>query len=130
MLDRIDLHIEVPPVETHDLLSHGDGPGSAEVAARVERARQLQRERFQDRHGLYANGQMGARDVRRFCTAEETGMSLLRAAMARLCLSARAFHRVLKIARTIADLGESEIIRTAHVAEAIQYRTLDRERAG
>jgi magnesium chelatase family protein len=126
LLDRIDLHIEVPPVEAGDLLSGGTEPASSEIAARVERARDVQLSRFAGREGLYANGQMGAREVRKFCAAEETGMSMLRAALARLSLSARSFHRVLKIARTIADLEGSVIIRTAHVAEAIQYRGLDR----
>jgi magnesium chelatase family protein len=86
----------------------------------------LQLARFEQRDGLYANGQMNARDVRKFCDADETGLSLLRSAMARFGLSARSFHRVLKIARTIADLAESEMIRSAHIAEAIQYRGLDR----
>jgi magnesium chelatase family protein len=126
LLDRIDLHIEVPPVPTPDLFDSDRAASSAEVAARVERARRLQIGRFRDRKGLYANGQMAARDVRRYCAAEETGLSLLRSAMARFGLSARTFHRVLKIARTIADLAGSETIRTSHVAEAIQYRGLDR----
>jgi hypothetical protein len=121
LLDRIDLHIEVPPVATPDLLDAGDGEGSAKVAGRVERARHLQLMRFQGRDGLYANGQMGARGVYRFCRADDTSLSLLRAAMARFSLSARSYHRVLKLARTIADLRESDIIRPAHVAEAIQY---------
>jgi magnesium chelatase family protein len=130
LLDRIDLHIEVPPVEAVDLLGQGEAPSSAVVAERVERARRVQLDRFRGRSGLYANGQMAARDVRQFCEAEQTGMSMLRSAMARLGLSARSFHRVLKIGRTIADLGGSEIIRTAHVAEAIQYRGLDRGGGG
>ncbi len=129
LLDRIDLHIEVPPVATPDLLGAGDGEGSTEVAQRVERARHLQLARFQGRDGLFANGQMGAREVRKYCGAEDTALSLLRAAMARFGLSARSFHRVLKLARTIADLEGSEIIRAAHVAEAIQYRGLDRSSA-
>jgi magnesium chelatase family protein len=89
-------------------------------------ARRLQLERFKGCAGLYANGQMGVREVRRFCQAHETGLSLLRAAMARFGLSARSFHRVLKIARTIADLEASESIQPTHIAEAIQYRGLDR----
>jgi magnesium chelatase family protein len=103
-----------------------DGESSAAVAARVEAARRLQLARFEQREGLYANGQMNARDVRKFCDADETGLSLLRSAMARFGLSARSFHRVLKIARTIADLAESETIWSSHIAEAIQYRGLDR----
>jgi magnesium chelatase family protein len=126
LLDRIDLHIEVPPVSSPELLDSIDGEGSAAVASRVEAARRLQLARFEQRDGLYANGQMGARDVRRYCRADDTGLSLLRSAMARFGLSARSFHRVLKIARTIADLAESETIRSAHIAEAIQYRGLDR----
>jgi magnesium chelatase family protein len=127
LLDRIDLHIEVPPVAAPDLFEKGGDRTSDGVANRVEAARSLQRQRFDGRQGLYANGQMGARDVRAFCRAEETALSLLRAAMARFGLSARSFHRVLKIARTIADLGGSEIIKAAHVAEAIQYHGLDRD---
>jgi magnesium chelatase family protein len=130
LLDRIDLHIEVPPVSSPELLDSVEGESSAAVAARVEAARRLQLARFDGRDGLYANGQMGARDVRRYCRAEETGLSLLRSAMARFGLSARTFHRVLKIARTIADLEAAEVIRTAHVAEAIQYRGLDRSVLG
>lgn len=126
LLDRIDLQIEVPPVSCPELLGPGNGRTSHEVAARVERARRLQDERFRGCQGLFANGQMGAREIRAFCRADDTAMSLLRAAMGRLSLSARAFHRVLKIARTVADLDASEVIRTAHVAEAIQYRGLDR----
>lgn len=126
LLDRIDLHIEVPPVTCPELLEAGDGGGSAAVKARVDAAQRRQLERFRDRGGLYANGQMGVREVGEFCKAEQTGLSLLRAAMSTFSLSARSFHRVLKIARTIADLEESDLIRSAHVAEAIQYRGLDR----
>ncbi len=126
LLDRIDLHIEVPPVSSPELLDSVEGESSAAVAARVEAARRLQLARFEDRDGLYANGHMNEPDVRKFCDADETGLSLLRSAMARFGLSARSFHRVLKIARTIADLAESETIRSAHIAEAIQHRGLDR----
>lgn len=126
LLDRIDLHIEVPAVSCPELLDPAESQGSAEVAARVQAARRRQLDRFRERNGLYANGQMGVRDVRKFCQTNQTGMSLLRSAMTRFGLSARSFHRVLKIARTIADLAESETIRSAHVAEAIQYRGLDR----
>jgi magnesium chelatase family protein len=108
LLDRIDLHIEVPPVATPNLLGAGDGEGSPEVAERVERARHLQLVRLQGRDGLYANGQMGARDVYRFCRADDTSLSLLRPAMARFSLSARSYHWVLKLARTIADLKPSD----------------------
>ena len=126
LLDRIDLHVEVPPVSYPDLVEPAQTDRSADVKKRVDRARSHQLGRFRHSDGLYANGQMGVREVRRFCVAEDTGLSLLRAAMAKFSLSARSFHRVLKIARTIADLEGSEIIRSAHVAEAIQYRGLDR----
>ncbi len=126
LLDRIDLHIEVPPVSCPDLLDATDGSTSEEVLSRVERARRVQEERFAKRDGVFANGQMEARDVRSLCPADETAMSLLRAAMGRFSLSARSFHRVLKIARTIADLAGSETVRAAHVGEAIHYRGLDR----
>lgn len=126
LLDRIDLHIEVPPVSCPDLLGTGDGRNSLDVLTRVERARRVQEERFGKREGVFANGQMEARDVRSACRADETAMSLLRVAMGRFALSARSFHRVLKIARTIADLEASEAVRAAHVGEAIQYRGLDR----
>ncbi len=126
LFDRIDLHIEVPPFTSPELLDSVEGEGSAAVAGRVEAARRSQLARFKQRAGLYANGQMNARDVRMYCDADETGLSLLRSAMVRFGLSARTFHRVLKIARTIADLAESETIRSAHIAEAVQYRGLDR----
>ncbi len=126
LLDRIDLHIEVPPVSCPELLEAGEAESSAEVAKRVDEARRRQRKRFERDPGLYANAHMGARAVRKFCETEETGLSMLRTAMTRFGLSARSFHRVLKIARTIADLDASDIVRASHVAEAIQYRGLDR----
>jgi magnesium chelatase family protein len=112
------------------VVSQSDRAGGIGANFLVEAARRLQLGRFKQRDGLYANGQMGARDVRKFCDADETGLSLLRSAMARFGLSARSFHRVLKIARTIADLAESEVVRTAHVAEALQFRGLDRSVLG
>jgi magnesium chelatase family protein len=127
LLDRIDLHVEVPPVTPPDLLEAPASITSAEVAARVQAARQRQLARFRDVPGVYANGQMRAGDVDRFCDAEAGAMALLRAAMAKLHLSARSFHRVLKIARTIADLSCEDVIGPAHIAEAIQYRGLDRD---
>ncbi len=126
LLDRIDLHIEVPPVGAPELMDSDKPEPSIDIAGRVERARAIQLARFQGRSGTYANGQMGAREVLELCRAEETGLALLRTASARFNLSARSFHRVLKIARTIADLEERESVRAGHVAEAIQYRGLDR----
>ena len=95
----------------------------------MERAREVQRQRFSDRPGLHANARMAARDIRRHCSVSVSVESLLRDAVTRLALSARAYQRILKIARTIADLGGSEHLAANHVAEAIQYRSLDRRRA-
>jgi magnesium chelatase family protein len=129
LLDRIDIHLEVPAVPYRDLASMPAEESSAAIRARVERAREVQRQRFRDRPGLHANGRMAARDVRRHCSLSAPVEGLLREAVTRLGLSARAYHRVLKIARTIADLGGSEALAPNHVSEAIQYRSLDRRRA-
>jgi magnesium chelatase family protein len=96
------------------------------IRARVEAARRIQRERFQAQPGVYSNAHMTARDVRRYCRVTEPAEVLLRQALAKLGLSARAYSRVLKLARTIADLADAEEIAPAHVSEAIQYRSLDR----
>ncbi|HQR16966.1 MAG TPA: YifB family Mg chelatase-like AAA ATPase [Gemmatimonadales bacterium] len=129
LLDRIDIHLEVPAVAYRDLASQAPEESSAAVRERVERARRRQRERFAGIAGLHANAHMTAREIRRFCRLTEPVELLLRQAVARLGLSARAYHRVLKIARTIADLDGAAEIGVAHVGEAIQYRTLDRRRA-
>ena len=101
---------------------------STEIRARVERARAVQRERFRGRRGVYANAHMSVRDLRRYCRLSEPVESVLRQAVGRLGLSARAYHRVLKIARTIADLAGAQELSPVHVGEAIQYRSLDRKR--
>jgi magnesium chelatase family protein len=129
LLDRIDIHLEVPAVIYRDLIGAGQEEPSAVIRARVERARVLQRHRFRGQAGLYANAHMGARDLRRHCRLAGPVESLLREAVTRLNLSARAYHRVLKIARTIADLDDAAELSTLHVSEAIQYRSLDRRRA-
>jgi len=129
LLDRIDIHLEVPAVGYRELVG---GPGeetSAAVRARVERARAVQRERFRRRPGVYANAHMTSRDLRQHCGLTPRVESLLREAVGRLGLSARAYHRVLKIARTIADLDGAGELSVVHVSEAIQYRSLDRKRA-
>jgi magnesium chelatase family protein len=121
LLDRIDIHIDVPRVEYDKLTDDRLGEPSQAIRARVENARRVQRQRFAD-SGLSCNADMGPAEVREYCKMDEAGRSLLRAAMQQLQMSARAFHRVLKLARTIADLAGSENIETAHLAEAIQYR--------
>jgi len=121
LLDRIDIHVEVPRVEYEKLADVRRGEGSAAIRARVEEARERQRARFRGLRTL-TNGEMGPAEVHRFCEVDEAGHALLRAAMRQLNLSARGYHRILKLARTIADLAGSERIQVAHLAEAIQYR--------
>lgn len=121
LLDRFDIHIEVPRVDYEKLTDERLGEPSAPVRSRVEAARERQRQRFAGT-GLTSNADMGPAEVRQFCIVDEEGKNLLRAAMQQLQMSARAYHRILKVARTIADLVGSECIRTPHLAEAIQYR--------
>jgi magnesium chelatase family protein len=128
LLDRIDIHLEVPAVAYGDLVGEQSGETSGVIRGRVERARAIQRARFQGQRGVHANAHMTARDLRRYCRVSEPVESVLRQAVNRLGLSARAYHRVLKIARTIADLAGAAELTTAHVSEAIQYRSLDRKR--
>jgi len=121
LMDRIDIHVEVPRVEYDKLSSDRLGEPSARIRTRVERARERQRQRFAGTK-LACNADMGPAEVRQFCEIDAAGKSLLRAAMQQLQMSARAYHRILKLARTIADLAGSERIETVHLAEAIQYR--------
>ncbi|MFN2325379.1 MAG: YifB family Mg chelatase-like AAA ATPase, partial [Gemmatimonadales bacterium] len=130
LLDRIDIHLHVPAVAWRDLTSDQLAESSAEIRARVERARRLQRERFKDEPGVFANAHMSPRALRRYCKVSPPVEALLRAAVTRLGLSARAYHRILKISRTIADLAECPDLEPIHVSEAIQYRSLDRRRPG
>ncbi len=125
LLDRIDIHVEVPRVEYDKLSSDRLGESSAIVRARVEAARQRQRARFtnnESSNNVSCNADMRPAEVRKYCTLDETGKNLMQSAMSQLQLSARAYHRVLKLARTIADLAGSESIGTSHLAEALQYR--------
>ncbi len=126
LLDRIDIHLEVPAVKYRALTDQGGGEPSEAVRERVDRARAAQRERFANRLGVYANAHMAARDIRTFCRVSDGADALLRTAITRLALSARAYHRILKIARTIADLEGAADLQPKHVSEAIQYRSLDR----
>ncbi len=132
LLDRIDIHIAVPRVEYEKLSGNRISESSSTIRARVEKARARQRERFEKNavNGatpLQANADMGPAEVRQFCELDEAGKQLMRAAMKQMNLSARAYHRILKLARTIADLAESENIETQHLAEAVQYRARGQE---
>lgn len=129
MVDRIDLHIEVPTLNGQQLTQTQPGETSESIRARVLRARERQLHRFIGRGALYANAHLGPKDVREFCPIDERSGSLLRTAVQKLGLSARAYHRILRLARTIADLEGEDRIATAHIAEAIQYRSLDRRPA-
>jgi magnesium chelatase family protein len=121
LLDRIDIHIDVPRVEYEKLAGDRLGESSAKIQERVEQARERQRGRFVGT-ALQCNGDMGPAEVRQYCGLDETGKNLLRSAMQQMQMSARAFHRILKLARTIADLADCDAIETPHLAEAIQYR--------
>lgn len=127
LLDRIDLHLEVPALKHEELLSAEPGESSASVRVRVEKARQLQATRFGRGTGFYNNAQMGSKELRKFVPLDSEARALLSHAMEDLGLSARALDRILKVARTIADLSGSENLQLDHLAEAIQYRTLDRQ---
>ena len=130
LLDRIDLHLEVPTVAYQALVERGAGEPSDAIRERVDRARLVQRERFAKRPGIYANAHMAPRDIRSFCRVSDGADALLRTAISRLGLSARGYHRVLKIARTVADLDGRPELEPKHVSEAIQYRSLDRRGVG
>jgi magnesium chelatase family protein len=125
LLDRIDIHIEVPAVKYKDLTDRSSGEPSETIRARVNAAREIQLRRFQGLT-IFCNAQMGARELKQYCEVEPAGEKLLEVAINRLGLSARAYTRILKVARTVADLDRSETIQAPHVSEAIQYRSLDR----
>lgn len=127
LLDRIDIHVEVVPVPFEKLAETPPAEPSQSVRERVVKAREIQAERFIEWKEIYANAQMSSKLIRKFCMLDSAGTALLKNAMERLGLSARAYDRILKVSRTIADLEGSESIQSHHVAEAIQYRSLDRD---
>lgn len=127
LLDRIDLHVEVTPVSFNELSAISVGESSHEIRERVIAARKIQEERFEKNNGVHANAQISSKILKEICEISQDGKDLLKKAMDKLGLSARAYDRILKVARTIADLEKSENIQTSHLAEAIQYRSLDRE---
>ena len=127
LLDRIDMHIEIVPVPFDKLSEAAPAEPSAAIRERVIKARQVQEVRFKDVAGVYCNAQMSSKMLRKYCAVDTEGQQLLKAAMLRMNLSARAYDRILKVARTIADMARSEQILTEHLAEAINYRNLDKE---
>ena len=131
LLDRIDIHIEVTPVSFDELTSQDRaGDPSATIRARVEKARKVQQERYSSSPSIHSNASLPSNKVKEVCQISQAGTTLLKAAMQKLNLSARAYDRILKVSRTIADLAESDEIKTEHLAEAIHYRSLDRESWG
>ncbi len=127
LLDRIDLHVEVTPVAFSELSSLKPQENSSVIRDRVINAREKQAERYKNHPGIYCNAQMSSKMLKEICVISQVGANLLKAAMEKLNLSARAYDRILKVSRTIADLSQSEEIKPEHLAEAIQYRSLDRE---
>ena len=127
LLDRIDLHVEVTPISYDELAHHQPDEGSIEIRNRVIEARLLQGKRYAKADGIHCNAQMSSKDLSLYCQIDESGNAILKRAMDSLGLSARAYDRILKVARTVADIEKSDSITVGHLAEAIQFRTLDRD---
>ncbi|MCF8234223.1 MAG: YifB family Mg chelatase-like AAA ATPase [Bacteroidales bacterium] len=130
LLDRIDIHVEVVPVPFRELADLREGEKSEKIRQRVEQTRQIQNDRYQEFEGMHCNAQMSTKQLRKICRINEAGHQILKNAMEKLSLSARAYDRILKVSRTIADLDNSPDIKAEHLAEAIHYRSLDRENWG
>jgi len=127
LLDRIDIHIEVTPVPFEKLSDDRKGENSVEIRKRVTIAREIQTKRFTELENVHYNAQMNTKQIREYCILDDTSKELLKNAMERLNLSARAYDRILKVARTICDLEGTDEVNGNHIGEAIQYRSLDRE---
>jgi magnesium chelatase family protein len=127
LLDRIDLHVEVTPVMFSELSAAKAQENSTSIRERVIKAREIQERRYKEHMGIYCNAQISSKMLKEVCIINTAGQNLLKVAMEKLNLSARAYDRILKVSRTIADLAQSEDIKVEHLAEAIQYRSLDRE---
>lgn len=126
LLDRIDLHIEVPAVKFKELSGKAQGESSQQIRERVVSARDIQLKQFTGRKGMYCNADMQSKEIQNYCKLDSAGEELLKMAITKLGLSARAYDRILKVSRTIADLVSAPSIRPEHISEAIQYRSLDR----
>jgi magnesium chelatase family protein len=127
LLDRIDLHVEVPQVKFREISGNRTGESSAQIRERAMAARKIQQKHFAHKPKITCNARLGPKELKEFCTLEEDTKELLKNAMSELHFSARAYDRILKVARTIADLAGSENILSQHVSEAVQYRSLDRQ---
>ena len=127
LLDRIDIHIEVTALTYDELKERSSGERSEVIRERVNRARRKQLERYKDRRGIYCNAHLSSKDIRRYCEIDASCDELLRVAISKFGLSARAYDRIRKVSRTIADIEDSQNIQPQHISEAIQYRTLDRK---
>ena len=127
LLDRVDLHVEVPQVKFQEITAKRDGEPSAAIRERIIAARQLQEKRFDGNVRLTCNARIQAREIKQYCQLGDEPKNLLRMAMSELNLSARAYDRILKVSRTIADLAGADEITSEHLSETLQYRTLDRQ---
>ena len=124
LLDRIDLHLEVAALPFKEMSAERQGESSATIKARVDQTREVQKKRYARHVSVFCNGQMGPKDIRKYCALDASSTRLLEKSVEQLGLSARGYHRILKIARTIADMDHSESLQLGHVAEAIQYRRM------
>ena len=127
LLDRIDIHVEVPNVKYHDLSADRTGEKSAIISERVVKARNIQEERYTENKGIYKNADMNSKAIRKYCTLDNPSKDLLKMAVTKMGFSARAYNRILKVSRTIADLSGIENIKPEHISEAIQYRSLEKD---